>query len=304
VFVAICVIAAPWLWFGVRWIGGPMDIVAVALPAVGVLALIGLGTMAAIRRRLLPLLVGMSVFLMCTLATVAPRIPRHDPAPAIPIRIAVANVYDQNETPNDAAVALVDRDVDVLAAVEMKSGFWERLKLGSDLPNSVHDDELGVLSRYPVAELSQSGLSKNRLMRVRVDVPGAPFVLYLVHLLNPFHDSSSFSDQRSFIRSIEDAVAQEHRPVVIAGDFNMSDRSENYRILDTSFVDAMREGHAPASTYFGGLWPALLVRIDHVFISPSWCADDGSTFGVPGSDHHGIQVTVGPCQPNAGLAST
>ena len=297
VFVAICVIAAPWLWFGVRWIGGPMDIVAVALPAVGVLALIVLGTVAAIRRRLLPLLAGISIFLMCALATVAPRIPRHDPAPAIPIRIAVANVYDQNETPNDAAAALVDRDVDVLAAVEMKSGFWERLTLGSDLPYSVKDDELGVLSRYPVAELSQSGLSKNRLMRVRVDVPGAPFVLYLVHLLTPFHDSSSFSDQRSFIRSIEDAVAQEHRPVVIAGDFNMSDRSENYRILDTSFVDAMREGRAPASTYFGGLWPALLVRIDHVFVSPSWCADDGSTFGVPGSDHHGIQVTVGPCPP-------
>jgi endonuclease/exonuclease/phosphatase (EEP) superfamily protein YafD len=293
--VAVIVVGAPWLWFVLRWVGGPVDILAVGLPAVGVPALIGLGALAAVRRRLLPLLAGLSIFAVCVAATITPRIPRHDPAPTIPIRIAVANVYDRNDTPDDAAAALVGRDVDVMAAVEMKSGFWQRLVIGSDLPYAVSDSEMGVRSRYPIKQLSAGGVSESRLIRVRVDVPGAPFVLYLVHLLNPFHDSSSFSDQRAFVRSIVQAADFEQRPVVIVGDFNMSDRSENYRIMDTAFADAMREGDVPASTYFGGLWPMLLVRIDHAFVSRGWCAENGSTFAVPGSDHHGIQVTVGPC---------
>jgi endonuclease/exonuclease/phosphatase family metal-dependent hydrolase len=294
VFIAACVIAAPWLWFAVRWIGGLLDNLAVALPAVGVLALIILGTMAAIRRRLLPLLVGLSILAMCAVATLGPRIPRHGPAPTIPIRMAMANVYDGNDAPDAAAATLVGRDVDVLAAVEMKSKFWQRLAIGSDLPYGVSDGEMGVRSRYPITRES-AGTSRSGLMRMNVNVPGAPFVLYLVHLLNPFHDSASFSDQRAVIDSILQAAALEHRPVVVMGDFNMPDRSENYRLMNTGFVDAMREDNVAASTYFGGLWPVLLVRIDHAFVSPGWCADDGSTFTVPGSDHHGIQVTVGPC---------
>jgi hypothetical protein len=147
----------------------------------------------------------------------------------------------------------------VLATVEMGSQLWQRLTEDARFPYVISDGEMGV----------------------RVDVPGAPFVLYLTHALNPFHDPSSFSDQRTFVRDIVRAAAAEQRPVVIVGDFNMSDRSENYRLMYTAFVDAMREGDVPTSTYFGGFWPLLLVRIDHAFVSRGWCADDGSTSPSP-----------------------
>jgi endonuclease/exonuclease/phosphatase family metal-dependent hydrolase len=288
-------IAAPWLWFVVRRVGGALDIVAVGLPLIGVLGLVVLGAVAAIRRRLLPLLVALSIFVVCAAATIAPRIPRHEPAPAIPIRIAMANVYDDNPTLDAAAATMMGRDVDVLAAVEIRPHEWDPLTRASSLPYHLSDGEMAVRSRYPVTLLSPGGLPRSRVLRVNVDAPGAPFILYLVHGLNPFHDSSSFSDQLAFVQSIADLAAIELEPVVVIGDFNMSDRSENYRVMDTAFLDAMREGNVAASTYFGGLWPLLMVRIDHAFVSRSWCAQDGSTFTVPGSDHHGIQVTVGPC---------
>jgi len=291
----VAAIGAPWLWFILRRAGGPLDILAVGLPLIGVLALVGLGALAAFRRRLLPLVIALSLFAVCATATIAPRIPRHGPAPAVPIRIAMANVYDANPTLQAAAATLMARDADVLAAVEILPSVWDPLMAASPLPYSLSDGEMAVRSRYPIALLSPGALPRSRLLRIGVDAPGAPFELYLLHGLNPFHDSSSFSDQRTFVQEIVRSAATEQLPVVVMGDFNMSDRSQNYRIMDTAFIDAMREDALAGSTYFGGLWPLLLVRIDHAFVSRDWCAHDGSSFTVPGSDHHGIEVAVGPC---------
>ena len=294
ILLAAAVVIAPWAWFLVRDLGGDVDILAVALPAIGVIALMSLGLVAALRRRLLPLAAGVSIFAVCALSTIGPRIPRRDPPPVDPVRIAMANVYEANAEPGRAVAAMAAQEPDVLVAVEMRQDVWQRLEAGTSLPYGVTQGELGVRARYPLALLPAGGLARWRLIRVRVDAP-TPFVLYVTHADNPFHDATSFSDQRRFVRDIVRAAASEEGPVVVVGDFNMSDRSENYRIMDGAFVDAMREDHAPGSTYFGGLWPLLLVRIDHAFVSRGWCAADGATFVVPGSDHRGIEVAVGPC---------
>ena len=44
-----------------------------------------------------------------------------------------------------------------------------------------------------------------------------------------------------------------------------------------------------------GRWSAFLVRIDHLFVSRGWCADDSRWYKVPVSDHRGLISTVGPC---------
>ena len=131
-------------------------------------------------------------------------------------------------------------------------------------------------------------------MRVGVDAPGTPFVLYAVHALNPLHDTS-FTDQRRFTDELLAAIARERRPVVVAGDFNMSDRVVSYREMDDALTDAMRADVAGRTTYVGGWWSPVLLRIDHVFVSPAWCAADPATFTVTGSDHRGVEVAVGPC---------
>src|SRR6266704_530263 len=122
--VGALLIAAPWLWFAVRGLGSNMDAVAVALPVIGVIGLLLLAAVAALRRRWLPLLVGTSVFLVTVVATVQPRIPQSDGAPRVPITLAMANVYEGNPTPAAAASALAARQVDLLAAVETSPAFW------------------------------------------------------------------------------------------------------------------------------------------------------------------------------------
>ncbi len=294
--VALAFIAAPWLWFVLRDLDGELvDTVAVGLPIVGAAGLLILGLVGLARRRWLPLMAGISVFLACLAATVEPRLPRSGPAPVRPVTIAMANVYDENPEPDAAVAALEARSVDVLATVEMGSGFWERLDGIASLPYTVVYGEIGVQGRWPMTLLRPVGLPRSRILRIGVDAPGRPFVLYVAHALNPLHDSSTFADQQAFARSIVDAAARERRPVVAVGDFNTSDRVLAYRIFDRSLRDAMRVGGWAASTYFGGWWPALFLRIDHAFVSADWCAAGGSTFAVPGSDHHGIQVSVGPC---------
>ncbi|SDF31974.1 endonuclease/exonuclease/phosphatase family protein [Pseudonocardia oroxyli] len=43
-------------------------------------------------------------------------------------------------------------------------------------------------------------------------------------------------------------------------------------------------------------WRLLLLRIDHVLVSPGWCGDDPLHVPLPGSDHQAVTATVGPCR--------
>ena len=84
-------------------------------------------------------------------------------------------------------------------------------------------------------------------------------------------------------------------PVVVAGDLNTSDRARDYRVLidDAGLTDAMLDNWAGPTQI--GHWATLLVRIDHLLVSPGWCGDDSSRYPIPASDHRGIISTVGPC---------
>jgi endonuclease/exonuclease/phosphatase (EEP) superfamily protein YafD len=295
--LALCavLIAAPWLWFAVRGLGSDMDAVAVLLPLIGGSVFLALAALAALRRTWLPLLVGASVLGVAVVATVGPRVPQSSGAPRPPITLAMANVYDGNPTPVAAAAAMNARRVDVLATVEMTPAFWWSLQAHATLPYRVAVGQLGVESRWPLRLLAPHGLARSRLLRIGVRDPGDPFVLYVVHALNPLHDSSTFGDQRAFTRQVITTARAEPLPVVVVGDFNTSDRTLSYRWFTSAMRDAMRANTIPWSTYDGGWWATLFLRIDHAFIPKDWCAAHGSTFAVPGSDHHGIQVTVGPC---------
>jgi endonuclease/exonuclease/phosphatase (EEP) superfamily protein YafD len=291
-------IALPWLWFGVRDIGGPVDAVAIGLPLIGVAAVVAGAIVGVATRRAWPVLAGTSILVVCSIAVVSPRLPRSSVPPQQAVRVVMANVWDLNPALQDVPASLLAREPDVMVTVEMPDdGFYVSTTTsaaGAGLVSTVDDGELGVWSRFPVRELGDLGLPPARVMRVGVDAPGMPFVLYVVHALNPLRDTS-FADQRRFTDELLAAIDGETRPVVVAGDFNMSDRVVSYRVMDDALTDAMREGSAGRTTYVGGLWTATLLRIDHVFVVPAWCAADAGTFETAGSDHRGLQVAVGPC---------
>jgi endonuclease/exonuclease/phosphatase (EEP) superfamily protein YafD len=293
--------ALPWLWFAIWNRDGLVDQLAVALPVIGAVAL-ALALLLLARRLRLGALVAASVVAVCLVATVLPRIPQATGAPRRPIDLVSANVFEYSQWPGRAAATMASRGADVIVSVEIGRSYWRHLAdYAPRYPYGIASGAQGVRSKYPLTFLPlPAGLPADRMLRVRIDRPGAPFVIYAVHLLNPLHETT-FADQREVVRRLIAAADDEPIPAVIAGDLNLSDRIGSYRMLDGSMRDAMRAQAWPprtawtASTYLAGIWRLLMLRIDHVFMPEDWCARDPATFGVPGSDHAGLQVQIGPC---------
>jgi endonuclease/exonuclease/phosphatase (EEP) superfamily protein YafD len=296
-WLGVAAVAAPWLWFAVRAIGGPVDAIGVALPVFGVLAAVTLFVLAVLLVRPILAAVGVSVVTVTLIATLAPRMPRPTAFPNSPLRVASANVYESNPRIPAAVDMLVRRQPDILAAVEMPDdgSFWSALSSRPQFPYGVTRGELGLRSRFPVTKLETPGnLKASRVLRAAVDGPYGRLVVYVVHELNPLHDTT-FQQQREFTDRLIGNLETETDPAILMGDMNMSDRTLSYRLLDGSLRDAMRTSGWPRSTYHGEIWPIFQLRIDYLFIPQDWCGVGADTYRVPGSDHDGIEAVIGPC---------
>ena len=290
----LVVAALPWTWFLIRDATPSLNIVAFVLPGVaGVATLVALAV-AALVARIRAAIVAGSLLVFTIAIVVGPRLPRSSPEPIQPFRLVAANAYDLNLEPLAAARALVAQDPDVLVAVETKPAVLTALRRGLPTHSLSRFAGLNVMARWPVRHLGPiRSVPPATAMRVEVLRPGGPFVLYALHLANPLHDVS-FSQSAGTVSRVLRAAEAERLPVVVAGDFNMTDRTTSYRLLDAALRDAMRSSYA-GSTYERGLWTLLQLRIDHVFTTPRWCGANPSTFAVPGSDHRGLSVELGPC---------
>jgi endonuclease/exonuclease/phosphatase (EEP) superfamily protein YafD len=285
----------PWAWFIARGSWPPLDVVAVALPPLCLLALLGFGLVAARTGRLLALVAGVSAFLVAVAAVMLPRAPIRQPPPVDGVKIAAVNVLQGNESPRQAAAELVGRGADLLIVIEADARTTREVLAASDHEERIMFGQLSVLSRWPLTRLPRpDGLPATPELRLRVERPGGPFVLHAVHAPNPLYQTT-FEEQEKLAAALVHVAKDEALPAVIVGDLNLTDRAEGYRILEASMRDAMRAGAWPGNTYRLHVWQILLLRIDHLFVPKGWCAADPVTFDVPGSDHRGVEATVGPC---------
>ncbi len=273
----------------------PLDVVAIAVPLIGTVGLLVFGLVSARTASLLPLLAGLSMFLVAAVSVALPRLPQDQPAPTQPVRIASANVLGGNRQLNGAAAALAVRGADVLVVIEAGRDLSDEVRAVTSHPEELTFGQFRVWSRWPLTRLPTSvALADLPSVRVRIDRPGAPFVLHVVHAPNPLYETT-FEQQEAMAGHLMRAAGAEELPVVVVGDLNLSDRTEGYRILTGSMRDAMRAGSWPGDTYRLHVWRTLLLRIDHLLVPKDWCARDPVTFVVPGSDHRGIEATIGPC---------
>lgn len=291
----------PWSWFLVRDAWAPLNAGSVAMPAVAVFGGIALLAGAALTRRLLPLLAALSLVAMTSVTVILPLLPQPAGSIAAPLTVASANIYESNRAPKTAAAALAATHADILVAVEVPDRFPSLLgaAAGDSHPYQALSQGIVIRSAFPIVGLPVSTrLSSNRVLMAFVRPPnGAAFTIFAVHAINPIQESS-FVFQQDFIERLDKSALDRQAaagPVVIAGDLNLSDRTHGYRILSSDFRDGMRAGAWAGDTYVRGVWQYALLRIDHLFISRTWCAADPSRFDVPGSDHKGIRATVGPC---------
>jgi endonuclease/exonuclease/phosphatase (EEP) superfamily protein YafD len=125
-------------------------------------------------------------------------------------------------------------------------------------------------------------------------------VLYALHVPRPWWTGrgeyqATIAEHHRLVATLAARAAHEPGPVVLAGDFNSTDRGRDYRLLTdgAGLVDAMRNGWTGPTSVT--TWRTFLLRIDHLLVGPRWCGDAPRRFPLPRSDHDGITATIGPC---------
>jgi endonuclease/exonuclease/phosphatase (EEP) superfamily protein YafD len=111
----------------------------------------------------------------------------------------------------------------------------------------------------------------------------------------------SFQWRREQTELVLDMIEGQPEPLILLGDLNSTPMHEVYGMLSVRLVDAFREagwglGHT-FPTQGGRLWgvpyPGRLVRIDHVFHSAEWRAEDAWVAEWDGvSDHHPVVAAL------------
>lgn len=146
-----------------------------------------------------------------------------------------------------------------------------------------------IISRYPLTwqEVSRS---QGRAQKVIVHVPGRDVLMVNVHFSQPY----DWQRQHKEMVQLVDGLDSVELPLIVGGDFNTTDQSEVYRMIERRLANA----HWQAGWGFGFSFPAdrrsfrgltpptPLIRIDHIFYSDHFLATAARTLSDGGGSDH------------------
>ncbi|MEM9775322.1 MAG: endonuclease/exonuclease/phosphatase family protein [Chloroflexota bacterium] len=200
-----------------------------------------------------------------------------------------------NHTPaNQIKSILQNQEADFVSIQEATSEQQELFNkhLNSQFPHQIFDPEqygIGLLSKHPIIEQSwlQPPTNGRLILHARVDIRGQAIDVFVVHFSLP---SIHFDPivglpiglneywQAVEINFVLEQAKSAGGPVLMMGDFNMSDQSHTYKDLTAHFGDAFRDvgwglgfsfPHQQSYNFEqAGLvvpLPHPIVRIDYIF---------------------------------------
>jgi vancomycin resistance protein VanJ len=230
------------------------------------------------------------------------------------LRLLTYNLKSQTDS-DPALTVIQSAQADVVALQELSTAMAAHLaaKLSDVYPyQALHPQPgepipgQGVLSRYPLLEDDYWRIQLAH-QRVTFELDGPAVVLYNTHPVQPLH-TNGFAHRHAEISDLLDRLEDETGPLLIAGDFNMSDQAADYGRLTARYQDAYRAAGwgmgftFPATLpYFGSgrYAPSIfslvppLVRLDYVFHNAHFVtlhAEVGADAG--GSDHLPLLVNL------------
>lgn len=238
------------------------------------------------------------------------------------VRVMAFNVLWVNKDIDAIANAIMTAQPDLVALPELtlnqdpalaaRIGRHYPYRILSRLPGS--DFGTGIYSRWPLVDRGslQTGLGL-RSAQADVRTPGGTVRFLAVHPRATLATGNSPSDIAGRIRqSFRGREAQlaaickqvagwSEMPVLLAGDFNMSEFSDAYRCLGKSMGDAFKAvGNGYGATWPQGPetfpWPLswlVRARIDYVFHSSHWRPVQAEVLSLQtGSDHKIVVATL------------
>lgn len=222
------------------------------------------------------------------------------------LKIITFNIYPHNQQIDAAFDWLLAQDADLLMIQEHNGDFAE---LEAAYPYAYIEDTegSGIFSRYPITDYEEVTFGEFVHQRAVIEVADSPFVLYNLHLAMPLTEDESVplplrydSTQRdSQIQELLARAPEETLPVILVGDFNMSEYSPIYDQIRAAYSDAYRA----ASWGIGATWPGgaseewttplpRLIRLDYVWHTEGFQAQNATVASPLGSDHLPLIVTL------------
>lgn len=292
---ALLAAAVPWAWFLVRDLGSVTQLIALAIPVLVVASFVGLAISAIDERRLSTLIVAVSVAAFGWVTILGPRAATPAPPPVAPMRIASMAVDSSNADSDVVLKSVAGLKADILIVVEPSKKARNALVRTDRYPFTLSSGQVVVLSSAPVRELPlPKPLPSDLIVRLQVDRPEGAFIVYAVRTGDSLLESTLNDPLKA--QQLRDAASEERLPVVLAGDFGLSDRSSEYRMFVETFRDAMRSDANAQNTAAAFPWSLMYVRTGFVLTSPAWCAAQAGTFDVADAQTDGLVASVGPCR--------
>lgn len=234
------------------------------------------------------------------------------------LKVMTYNVLAWNESYASVAATIAAEDPDVVALQELSPGLALHLRdhLGDRYPYRVFRPEpnpagAGLMSRYPLRGVRSFKLSAFRTrwtQRAVVDAPSGPVTIFNVHMRIPrllvvsrrrwlgARIGFSARRRRSEVRRFLEHLNRVEGPCLVLGDFNMTERSPDYRMLRTRLGDTYRDlGRGFGHTFPRWLsfpralptpWPML--RLDYVWHSPELRPLEVRIAPAGASDHYPV----------------
>ena len=234
-----------------------------------------------------------------------PRPPVSPDPTGTPLRVMTFNHLYLNRDLEDIKAAILRGDADVVALQELTAEVAAGLRrdLRGRYPymdliptsKATGTDGVGLLSRLPFTDVRYDEAYRGQLVNLRVGEQDVTLVN--LHLMIPFGGRVAdrplaFDPRRRSLQlgALERAVTDLTGPLVVVGDFNLSDREPGYERLARLMTDVYRRTRTgfgftfPSGRALTGVPLPHLVRLDYVWVrglEPVTASRDCRT----GSDH-------------------
>jgi endonuclease/exonuclease/phosphatase (EEP) superfamily protein YafD len=225
-----------------------------------------------------------------------------------PTRIEIFNVNYQNDRYKKVIDAVRKERPDVALFIEVDSNWTKRLKIGLNdiLPHIFQSPggNLTLFSRLPMQDARReffNGTAGNQSLLATLEIDGKAIQFIGIHAFLPIN-RSILERRNSHLAALEKFIQNSQKPVILAGDFNLTPRSPYYRqLVQKTRQHNTRLGYGilpswPRSATHGFLptWliPLINIPIDHCLVSQHFSVSGIHTGDNANSDHAPLIVDL------------
>jgi endonuclease/exonuclease/phosphatase (EEP) superfamily protein YafD len=214
-------------------------------------------------------------------------------------RVVSFNVWFRNHDLTRIAAYLEQTDADAIVLQELGASQAQQLRaLLKAYPHSYVEPRrygAALFTRWPIVASQSMLLSPDgaRGVHAVLDWRGSPVALLGVHLHWPLGpDNSRLRNQE--LGSIAAFARNQHVPLIVAGDFNITPWSAHYgELLRASSLSDCAAERSLAPTW-PSQFPPLGISIDHCLFSREWRSLDVRLGPSLGSDHRALIADLRP----------